>query len=284
MDGNQLGRNIQHLRMIYNETLDDLGKVIHCAKSTVKGYENGSRNPDLQILQLLAAHYNKTVDELLHADLTGLENISIDLNSPSYTIELMRVILPLYCSEDALKNSSFKKGYDLSQKLLGAFSNSEILPGNIIVRIFEAFATASDEINSSEAVANLIWSIFIWWLQIYDTRQLLSLQNKLLSKNLSLKDWVSLKDMEDSSVAEKRVGFIADFDELINEALRDLKSKQKWANLADYYLALRYLVGMVDTGLSTEMNSAVGMQMMLSFMTLGNSHAFDFCKACFSEN
>ena len=283
MDGNQLGRNIQHLRMIYNETLDDLGKVIHCAKSTVKGYENGSRNPDLQILQLLAAHYNKTVDELLHADLTGLENISIDLNSPSYTIELMRVILPLYCSEDALKNSSFKKGYDLSQKLLGAFSNSEILPGNIIVRIFEAFATASDEINSSEAVANLIWSIFIWWLQIYDTRQLLSLQNKLLSKNLSLKDWVSLKDMEDSSVAEKRVGFIADFDELINEALRDLKSK-KWANLADYYLALRYLVGMVDTGLSTEMNSAVGMQMMLSFMTLGNSHAFDFCKACFSEN
>ena len=46
MDDNQLGRNIQHLRIIYNETLDGLGSVIHCAKSTVKGYENGSRKPD----------------------------------------------------------------------------------------------------------------------------------------------------------------------------------------------------------------------------------------------
>lgn len=58
MDNNQLGRNIQHLRIIYNETLDELGSVIHCAKSTVKGYENGSRKPDLQTLQLLATHYH----------------------------------------------------------------------------------------------------------------------------------------------------------------------------------------------------------------------------------
>ena len=58
----------------HNETLDELGSVIHCAKSTVKGYENGSRKPDLQTLQVLASHYNKPVDELLYADLTGLES------------------------------------------------------------------------------------------------------------------------------------------------------------------------------------------------------------------
>jgi len=284
MDDNQLGRNIQHLRIIHNETLDELGSIIHCAKSTVKGYENGSRKPDLQTLQLLAAHYNKPVDELLHADLTGLENISIDLNSPDHTTELMKIILPLYSSEDAMENLNFKNGYNLSQRLLDAFSKAEVLPGNMVVRIFESFATAADETEVFEAVANLLWSIFVWWSQIYDTNHLLSLQNKLLSKKLCLKDWMSLKDTEDAAVTKKRVSFIADFDGIINEALKSLKSEQDWSDLADYYLALRYIVGMVDNDLSTEMNSAVGMQMMLSFMALGNSHAFTFCKTCLAPN
>lgn len=284
MNDNQLGRNIQHLRIIHNETLEELGGIIHCAKSTVKGYENGSRKPDLQTLQLLAAHYNKPVDELLYADLTGVESISIDMNSPSRTTELMKTILPLYSSEYAMGNANFKNGYELSQRLLAAFSSAEVLPGNMIVRIFESFATAADESENPEAVANLVWSIFVWWAQIYDTNQILSLQNKLLSKKLSSKDWMSLKDTEDASVAEKRVSFITDFDAIITEALKVLKSEQEWSDLADYYIALRYVVGMVDTDLSTEMNSAVGMQMMLSFMTLGNSHAFTFCKTCLSES
>ena len=93
MDDNQLGRNIQHLRIINNETLEELGGIIHCAKSTVKGYENGSRKPDLQTLQVLASHYNKPVDELLYADLTGLESVSVDMNSPSRTTELTKIIL-----------------------------------------------------------------------------------------------------------------------------------------------------------------------------------------------
>lgn len=45
MDDNQLGRNIQHLRRIHGETLEELGKVIISAKSTVKGYENGKIYP-----------------------------------------------------------------------------------------------------------------------------------------------------------------------------------------------------------------------------------------------
>lgn len=45
-DDNQLGKNIKHLREMYGETLHELGEVIHFERSTVKGYENGSRKPD----------------------------------------------------------------------------------------------------------------------------------------------------------------------------------------------------------------------------------------------
>lgn len=283
VDDNRLGRNIQHLREMHNETLDELGSAIHCAKSTVKGYENGSRKPDLQKLQLLSVHYNKTVDELLHAELTGLENISINLNSSSYIIRLMKLLLPLYSSEEAMKSENFKNGYELSQKLIDGFSNGEILPGNLIVRIFEAYLNAADESEAPEIAANLMWSIFVWWSQMYDTNQMLFLQNKMLSKKLNFKDYMKLRDTEDKSIIEKRVNFVTDFEEVVIAALKALKCEQEWSDLADYYLALRYVLCMVDNELSNEMNSTVGIQMMLSFMELGNSYAFMFFKTCLSD-
>lgn len=282
MDDNQLGRNIKHLREMHAETLDELGAVIHCAKSTVKGYENGSRKPDLQTLQDIASHYNKPVDELLHTDLTGLGELTLDMNSISGMLDLINVMLPLYCSEAAMKNDNFKKGYELSQRLLDGFAKAEILPGNIIVRIFEAYLNAADESEEPVAFANIMWCIFVWWTQIYDTDQILSLQNKQLSKKLTFKDYMKLRDTESSEIKEKRKAFVSDFEEVITGVLKALKTDLEWSDLADYYLALRYIVGMVDTDLSNEMNSSVGMQMMLSFMTLGNDHAFKFCDTCLS--
>lgn len=282
MKDNQLGRNIKHLREMHAETLDELGAVIHCAKSTVKGYENGSRKPDLQTLQAIGMHYNKTVDELMNTDLTDLGDLTLDLNSLSGMIQLINVIVPLYRSDKAMENDNFRKGYELAQRLLDGFSKAEVMSGNIIVRIFESFITAAEESESPESVANLMWSIFIWWTQMYNPDQMLSLQNKMLSKKLTFKDYMKLRDTEDVKTKEKRASFIKDFDEIIKVALRALKSEQEWSDLADYYLALRYVVGMVDTELTYEMNSAVGMQMMLSFMTLGNDLAFKFCDTCLS--
>jgi len=283
MNDNQLGRNIQHLRKIHAETLEELGAVIHCAKSTIKGYENGSRIPNLQILQTIGKHYNKTVDELTKTDLTDLEDLSLNLNSLSEIIQLINTIMPLYCSDKAMKNDNFRKGYESGQRLIDGFSKDEIMPGSIILKIFELFLNAVDESETPESVANLMWSIFIWWTQLYDAEQILSLQNKMLSKKLTFKDYMKLRDSESKEIREKRTSFIADFEEVITASLRALKNEQEWSDLADYYLALRYVVGMVDTDLSSEMNSAVGIQMMLSFMSLGNDLAFKFCETCLSD-
>lgn len=271
MDDNQLGRNIQHLRKIHGETLDELGKAIISAKSTVKGYENGSRKPDLEKMQLLASHYNKSVDELLYTDLTGLDSVEMDLNSSEHMIELFNIIIPLFTSEEAMENKAFKKGYELSQSLLNSFAKAEILSGNTIVRIFEAYAEAVDTSESPEALANLMWTIFVWWSQLYDTKELLSMQNRLLSKKLGIKDYMHLKDTTSKEIKEKRLGFITDVNDMINEILRTLKSEPEWADLADYYLALRYVMGLVDTELSNEMNTAVGMPS--SFFSYGSKPA-----------
>lgn len=67
-----------------------------------------------------------------------------------------------------------------------------------------------------------------------------------------------------------------DFDDIITEILKEQKSDSKWSNLADYYIALKYVFTMVDSYLYLEMDLAVCMQMMLTFAKIGNPHALNF--------
>lgn len=281
-DDNQLGKNVQHLREMYGETLDELGEVIHFARSTVKGYENGSRKPDPQTLNNIAKHYGKTVDELLYTDLTELSRAKMEVDSIKDMLDLFRKILPLYSSEDAMRNSKFRKGYKFCHQIMDGFSNGEVLRGTIITDAFQAFIEAFEELECPEAVANLMWTIFVWWTQIFDVKQMMSLQSKFLSNKCGIKDFMKIKENESDGLKEKKHGFVSDFDEIITEILKELKSDSKWSDLADYYIALKYLLAMVDSDLSPEMNSAVGMQMMLTFAKIGNPYALNFLKTSLS--
>lgn len=278
----QLGKNIKHLREMHGETLDELGEVVHFAKSTIKGYESGSRKPDPQTLQSIATHYGKTVDEILHTDLTKLGKIRMETSSTNDMVNLFQEIFPLYYSEDAMKNANFQKGYKLCQRVLNGFAKGETMRGTIITDAFQAFLEAIDEIEIPEVVADLMWTIFLWWTQIFDVQKMLLFQSKLLSKKFDIKDYMKIRDSESDELKKKKHDFVSDFDEIITEILKELKSDSKWSNLADYYLALQYVVAMVDSELSPEMNFAVGMQMMLSFAKIGNPHALNFLKTSLS--
>lgn len=277
-DDNQLGQNIQHLREMYGETLDELGEVIHYARSTVKGYENGSRKPDLQTLNKIAKHFSMTVDELLYTDLTDLNGVKMDNFSVKDMMDLFQTILPLYFSEDAMRNSKFSKGYKFCHQIMDAFSNNESLRGTIISDAFQSFIEALDDLECPEAAANLMWTIFVWWTQIFDVKQMLSLQSKLQLNKFDIKDYIKMKENVSEEIKEKRQSFVSDIDEIFTEILKELKSDSKWSNLADYYIALKYVFAMVDSDLSPEMNSVVGMQMMMSFAKIGNPHALNFLR------
>jgi transcriptional regulator with XRE-family HTH domain len=277
--GNKLGENIKHLRRIHGETLQDLGEVLDFENTTIKNYESGKRKPAPQTLQALAKHYGKTVDELLHSDLSELGSIKFSIDGSEGIAKMMEVLFPLSCSDNALKNTSFKKGYDSCRRILDAFSHNEGISGRIIPECFEAFEQATDDSEIPEAIANMIWLIFVEWSQIIDEEMMKAAESLLYPRrNMppSVKSFLNAKENESEETKKKRRDFINDFDEIIVELLKALKSSMDLAELADYYLALRYVVSMIDTGLSSEMNSAVGMQMMLSFLRLGNPYALHY--------
>lgn len=282
MNENQLGRNIQHLRKIHGETLYALGVAVGFAKNTIKGYESGVRKPDPETLSAIAVHYGKTVDELLHTDLTGLKKITFTIDSHSQITSLYEDILPLFTSEKYMGNEHFKAGTTYSRRILSASANGETLRGSMIVDVFQEFMAALKEIEEPEVVANAIWSIFLWWSQIIDIKQALAMQNKLLSKKLTVAEVMASKRNESMNVKEKKAGFLTDFDGLLNELIKALKSDEQWSDLGDYYLALRYIVGLIDTDYSMEMNLVIGIQMMMTFAKLENKYALKFLKTSVS--
>ena len=143
----------------------------------------------------------------------------------------------------------------------------------------EFFAQATSETESPEAIANLVWSIFVWWSNIFDAKDMLTLQNKLLSKRI---DMIELsREIKNLSpeVESRRKEFISDIDELLCESIKSLKSDKNWSDLGDYYLAMRYTSGLVDTALSAEMNMTIGIQLMIAYAQLDNKYAKTFLRS-----
>lgn len=66
--GNMLQENLRSLRKEKKLTQADISKRLGIPRTTYAGYENGSRNPDPETLQLLADFHDVSVDYLLGRD------------------------------------------------------------------------------------------------------------------------------------------------------------------------------------------------------------------------
>lgn len=59
------GERIRELRKIKNMTMKELGKRLNLAESTISGYENEARKPDLEVMRKLAEFFDVSVDYIL---------------------------------------------------------------------------------------------------------------------------------------------------------------------------------------------------------------------------
>lgn len=280
MGDNILGKNIKYMRTLRGETLEELGNVIHASNTTVQGYESGRRMPDIATTALISQHYGKTVDEMVHNKLYELEQFdSSEIVNVDEMLNIFLHILPIVETEEACKNEFFLNGITNLKNMLKTFRNNVEIDGLIISETIDLFDKAA-EANIIEAVANILWCIFFIWTQQYtDLERFKKIQTRLYNKEVDWKElqYESQKDAKKS--AKKKQAFIHDFDKLIFDLIHELKTTKRWSQLGDYYLALRYMYGLIDTDYSDEMNQAVGIQMMLAFLQLGNKYALDFFTA-----
>lgn len=78
------GARLRTLRKERKITMKELGKKLSLAESTISGYENGTRKPDLDTLDKIADFFDVSVDFLL--DRTNIRN-PLDLDDEEQFIK-----------------------------------------------------------------------------------------------------------------------------------------------------------------------------------------------------
>ena len=276
----KLGNNIRCLRVAYGETQEKLGDVIGVEKNTVSSYEKGRTEPNKEILSLIATHYMISVEELLLYDFSRMDKIIFNQNE---FWEQIDVILPVTSSENAIKNEHFKKAYSIHRKFFDELQKQKLDNIDKAMSCFEEYIDAFDDENSrEEAAANFIG---LWYLLMV----MIKLVPKVMKNKTAALMQVKSKDAKIKRILENiDPDFEKDADDLVNEFddlelnemlsdfMKSIKKSDKWYELGDYYLALRFFFNLVDNDMTWEFNRRLGIEMLSAFASVGNPYAIHF--------
>ena len=274
---NQLGKNIQHLRKIYGETQEDLGSILFLAKNTITGYEKGYSRPTPETLEIIAKHYGKTIDELLNVDLSELKEMELEkIVNYKDGLEKLQKILPIQRSVQGQDNRYFAKAMHIIDDVLKSFERGDGVNEAVIYEAYENFECAAEVVE--EAVPNMVWCIFLLGYRCTDLKEELTMQSRMLSKRMNYKELNLYREKQMENGYNIRMQYVRCIDRELYQLIKSLKLSEKWSDLGDYYMALRYICQLIDSGYTNAMNEVIGMEMMINYYKLENKYAMDFIR------
>lgn len=280
-----LGLNIRGLREAYGESQLDLALKIGTTNRAISSYELGERIPERDKLLNIAKHYRVTEHELLYGDFT---HISPYYKVPLFDIESnkksMDRLFPFFTSEEAMKNTHFKMAYELHTRIYEATFSGSKCSNDDIDNCTDLYDKAIEE-DIIEAVANkttILMMFGMFWGLL--SPQIMTVIEKIDKKDISTKQILQkgfLASLDESTEEEQewqvaRKDFLDENEVEIIVNIYRLKHSEKFAELGDYFLALRYVFSITSTGVSDEMARAFGQELMFNLQMLGNPYAKKF--------
>lgn len=276
----RIAKNIRDLRCTCGETQKELGRAINVEENTISMYESGKRQPDMQKIQAIARHYDLPVDRLINDDFSQMD-FKMDSMTWDKMIAALKILFPIICSDSAMQNQHFVNGYKRTQEIWKKLkSPHEGIMSSAIERALEEYESSLiDNPETIESAANMLWLIFINYALMPDEHSVKMGEAVLYGKSLKL-DFVKKYVLKDSNPINKenatnKKEFVKDSQEAIMALIRILKKSTGYPDLADYYIAIRYVIGMIDNEYSDALNKTIGMEMLTSFAELGNKYALN---------
>lgn len=288
MKNNCLGNNIKALRNAYDETLEQLAEIVGVTKSAIKNYENGSREPSKETLDVIAKHYIVSVDELLHCDFSGLKKIIIGDKSLWNYIDF---VFPLINSNKAKEQKSFAKAYDKHRKAyeimrkmkFDSFSDFREAVDYLESAMDNYIEAYEDENIKIYAAANFL---AVWYLQLFMIKTVPELlKNNPASLSLASKNNHKMKrylDAFDSNKFDNDSKGVLEYltddemESVILEYENVISESDSLRDLAYYYCALKYVYNLVDNEMGIDLNRTIGTEMMYAYLDLSNEYAINF--------
>lgn len=296
----RIGKNIRVMRKSIGETQAQLGSAIGVQHNTISEYENGKKQPAIEILQRIASHYSVTLDQLILGSISR-PNLINDVVSLDKIVCLINIVLPIVITEGAQKNDYFNDGYKYAQRIMSAIEHGEKPSPEMVFRwaknAHKAYVAAGKQ-GLLEATANdLQLSLLVPFAmamavpsnldpQLHRIMQALSENGEKL--NEILKVTRTIKDNNEShKIEEGFAEFTAELADWQACSLKKLSMSSEFRDLANYYsILVTAMVWPTTTTLpgsdySVEMNKVVGFEKMEALALANNAYAERFIESFF---
>ena len=281
-----IGENIRALRKRYNETQKELAEKLNLTEQAVSHYEKGKREPDIQTIELIANHYMITPEQLIFSDFREIEDIDLSANL-NQLMKLSEVLLPTFISETAIQDKSFKIGYEYLCRINNLSKKGKWVPQSLMDVCERSFIQSWNDSQTIESVANLLNLLFLR-LYMYADKNEIAVGEAVFSggkldKSVIKKYYLRNEKYEPD---KRKMKYVEKKYELVMMCIQILKERN-WGELGDYYLAIRYNFGMIDTtifetGFNQDMNRQFWVLLLCDLCQIGNKYALDCLNAIFS--
>jgi len=272
----EIGRNIRDLRNGFGETQEELGNILGRGKTAISMFESGERQIDNKDIQKIAFHYGIPIDALLNGDFSNFklnEAFFTDENLFSYMVESF----PYVYSEKAMKDPYFAQGYYMTEEIMAETRNSGVFLVDTYIDALEAYYLSVELSKTTESAVNILcltYSNFVSICDYYDNKFADTVADGMIADKRFLPKYL-LKDESDANEEATKVkkDYAEDVNADILEFIELAKRTKKYADIADYYLALGYVCGLFDSEYGEIFNKGIGSVMMSSFAKIGNKYA-----------
>ena len=270
--------NLRALRECYGETQEDLALALHLSKTAVSNYECGARMPGSDILLALAEHFMIPVDDLLQQELSAALRVEPDAKLMPRSIP---VLLPLVSSKEALQDPHFREALRAHRALYSALTDrpQDSDPDDLF-RAQEGYTRCADGPAAGEAAAGRLALLFLQFLLLDTSPEILLTDSAPLqcmrSSDRDFDDTVQrYREENDPQFERERRAYAREMQgpeaqKEIVELLQILREEPRLRSYADYYMALRYLLGLNGKGLSRERSMQIGTELLQDLAALGD--------------
>ncbi len=279
-----LGLNINKLLIMHDISQSKLAKDTGIDKALISQYVSGKLMPKQEKLEAIAKYFGVTTEMLLKDNFVVNGSIKVNMEkSIKGTVDLF----PLFENDRTRKNAHFCVALAEQKKIFDhVIKQMHTLDDVDFDKIMGEYSEAVDDDSVGyEVVANEL-AFFMTLAMIHRENALLApdyealpIQLRKILDNDSEKKGFYNRHRDILEKSEDHFNGLVndqDYQSMIMGLIGALKEDREWCDLADYYIAMLYVLGAVDNNFSFEQNQEFGQDLMLKFAQCDNVYAMKY--------
>lgn len=269
--------NLKTIRNNFGQTQKQLSAQLTKGDGTrISKFENGKDVPDLYELCEIASHYRITLDELVYGNLGKLPKKPSFVASLDDLLSLWEAMFPTETSNKAMENHDFRDAYYRHRKVIAALYQGRSIKSEEVDFVVEQYKKIMYTASIKEAAANILSLLSIMCNSITD------LPVEDFEKELSGKNGASFSGLQKMTlrngtsyikVKQEKKEFTKKHLETICYCIKLLSTDEQLSKLAEYYVVIQYMIGMVYNSYGVDMNFLIGMEQFNWLIARENPYA-----------